>query len=59
MYVFDKKTVYDLPFNRADSEVPLTYGDVFLQNERSSRPTISSMPTPRSRRACRRARRMI
>ncbi len=34
MYLFDKKTVYDLPFNRADSEVPLTYGDVFLQNER-------------------------
>ena len=33
MYLFDKKTVYDLPFNRADSEVPLTYGDVFLQNE--------------------------
>ena len=34
MYLFDKKTVYDLPFNRADSDVPLTYGDVFLQNER-------------------------
>ncbi len=34
MYLFDKKTVYDLPFNRADSEVPLTYGDVFLQTER-------------------------
>ena len=33
MYLFDKKTVYELPFNRADSEVPLTYGDVFLQNE--------------------------
>jgi glycyl-tRNA synthetase alpha chain len=33
MYLFDKKTVYDLPFNRVDSEVPLTYGDVFLQNE--------------------------
>jgi glycyl-tRNA synthetase alpha chain len=34
MYLFDKKTVYELPYNRADSEVPLTYGDVFLQNER-------------------------
>ena len=33
MYLFDKKTVYDLPFNRTDSEVPLSYGDVFLQNE--------------------------
>ena len=33
MYLFDKKTVYELPYNRADSEVPLTYGDVFLQNE--------------------------
>src|SRR6266851_8096151 len=34
MYLFDKKSAYDLPFNRADSEVPLSYGDVFLQNER-------------------------
>lgn len=34
MYLFDKKSVYDLPYNRADSDVPLTYGDVFLQNER-------------------------
>jgi len=34
MYLFDKKSIYDLPFNRADSEVPLSYGDVFLQNER-------------------------
>jgi glycyl-tRNA synthetase alpha chain len=33
MYLFDRKTVYELPFNSADSEVPLTYGDVFLQNE--------------------------
>ena len=33
MYLFDKTTIYDLPFNRTDSEVPLTYGDVFLQNE--------------------------
>ncbi len=34
MYLFDKKSVYELPFNRADSAVPLTYGDVFLRNER-------------------------
>ena len=34
MYLFDKKSVYELPYNRADSDVPLTYGDVFLQNER-------------------------
>ena len=34
MYLFDKKSIYDLPFNRTDSDVPLTYGDVFLQNER-------------------------
>ncbi|TXL72040.1 glycine--tRNA ligase subunit alpha [Vineibacter terrae] len=34
MYLFDKKSVYELPFNRPGSEVPLTYGDVFLRNER-------------------------
>ena len=34
MYLFDKKTVYELPFNSPDSDVPLSYGDVFLQNER-------------------------
>jgi glycyl-tRNA synthetase alpha chain len=34
MYLFDKKTVYDLPYNSPSSNVPLTYGDVFLQNER-------------------------
>ncbi|MCW5737684.1 MAG: glycine--tRNA ligase subunit alpha [Enhydrobacter sp.] len=34
MYLFDKTSIYDLPFNRPDSDVPLTYGDVFLQNER-------------------------
>src|SRR6266849_1086246 len=34
MYLFDKKTVYELPFNRTDSAVPLLYGDVFLENER-------------------------
>ncbi len=33
MYLFDKKSIYELPFNRADSDVPLSYGDVFLQNE--------------------------
>ncbi|TWT04060.1 glycine--tRNA ligase subunit alpha [Reyranella sp. CPCC 100927] len=34
MYLFDKKSVYDLPFNRPDSAVPVTYGEVFLRNER-------------------------
>jgi glycyl-tRNA synthetase alpha chain len=33
MYLFDKKTVFDLPYNSPNSNVPLTYGDVFLQNE--------------------------
>ncbi len=33
MYLFDKKTVYELPYNSPASNVPLTYGDVFLQNE--------------------------
>jgi glycyl-tRNA synthetase alpha chain len=33
MYLFDKKTVFDLPYNSPGSNVPLTYGDVFLQNE--------------------------
>src|SRR5580700_7864904 len=33
MYLFDKKTVYELPYNAPSSNVPLTYGDVFLQNE--------------------------
>jgi glycyl-tRNA synthetase alpha chain len=33
MYLFDKKTVYELPYNSPKSNVPLTYGDVFLQNE--------------------------
>lgn len=34
MYVFGIDRVYDLPFNAPDSEIPLTYGDVFLENER-------------------------
>ena len=34
MYLFDKKTVYELPYNSPKSNVPLTYGDVFLQSER-------------------------
>jgi glycyl-tRNA synthetase alpha chain len=34
MYLFDKKSVYELPFNRADSPAPVSYGDVFLRNER-------------------------
>ena len=33
MYVFGVDNVYNLPFNAPDSEVPLSYGDVFLQNE--------------------------
>jgi glycyl-tRNA synthetase alpha chain len=33
MYLFDKKTMYELPYNSPSSNVPLTYGDVFLQNE--------------------------
>ena len=34
MYVFGVDRVYDLPFNDPASPVPLTYGDVFLENER-------------------------
>jgi glycyl-tRNA synthetase alpha chain len=34
MYVFGVDNVYDLPFNDPASETPLSYGDVFLQNER-------------------------
>ena len=34
MYVFGVDNVYDLPFNAPDSAAPLTYGDVFLANER-------------------------
>ncbi|HRJ01214.1 MAG TPA: glycine--tRNA ligase subunit alpha, partial [Hyphomonas sp.] len=34
MYVFGVDNVYDLPFNDPSSDVPLTYGDVFLENER-------------------------
>ena len=33
MYLFDKKTVYELPYDSPSSNVPMTYGDVFLQNE--------------------------
>jgi glycyl-tRNA synthetase alpha chain len=33
MYLFDKKSIFDLPFNSPSSDVPLTYRDVFLQNE--------------------------
>ena len=33
MYVFGVDNVYDLPFNDPASETPLSYGDVFLQNE--------------------------
>jgi glycyl-tRNA synthetase alpha chain len=34
MYVLDKENVYDLPYNDPASAVPLTYGDVFLEDER-------------------------
>ena len=34
MYVFGVDNVYDMPFNAPDSPNPLTYGDVFLENER-------------------------
>jgi glycyl-tRNA synthetase alpha chain len=34
MYVFGLDRVYDLPFNDPQSEYPLTYGDVFLENEK-------------------------
>ncbi|WP_084395866.1 glycine--tRNA ligase subunit alpha [Henriciella aquimarina] len=34
MYVFGVDNVYNLPFNDPASETPLSYGDVFLQNEK-------------------------
>ena len=34
MYVFGVDRVYDLPFNDPDSATPLTYGDIFLENEK-------------------------
>ena len=34
MYVFGVDNVYDLPFNAPDSDTPLSYGDVFIENER-------------------------
>jgi len=34
MYVLDHENVYDLPYNDPDSHTPITYGDVFLQDER-------------------------
>ncbi len=34
MYVLDKENVYDLPYNDPNSAVPLTYGDVFLEDEK-------------------------
>ena len=33
MYVFGVDNVYNLPFNDPASQTPLSYGDVFLQNE--------------------------
>jgi glycyl-tRNA synthetase alpha chain len=34
MYVLGYDRVYDMPFNDPASDTPLTYGDVFLENER-------------------------
>ena len=34
MYVLDRENVYDLPYNDPASRTPLTYGDVFLEDER-------------------------
>jgi glycyl-tRNA synthetase alpha chain len=34
MYVLDRENVYDLPFNDPDGPTPLTYGDVYLEDER-------------------------
>ena len=34
MYLFNKNSVYELPFNDPQSAVPVSYGDVFLQNEK-------------------------
>ena len=42
MYVQGVDSVYDLAFN----DEGVTYGDVFLENERSSAPIISRWPTP-------------
>ncbi len=33
MYVLDIDHVMDMPFNDPDSEIPLTYGDIFRRNE--------------------------
>jgi hypothetical protein len=42
MYVQNKDSVYDLDFN----DRGVTYGDVFLENERQMSPAISRSPTP-------------
>jgi glycyl-tRNA synthetase alpha chain len=34
MYVLDRENVYDLPYNDPGSPTPLSYGDVFLEEER-------------------------
>jgi glycyl-tRNA synthetase alpha chain len=34
MYVLDREKVYDLPYNDPASPTPLSYGDVFLRDER-------------------------
>jgi glycyl-tRNA synthetase alpha chain len=34
MYVLDRESIFDLPYNDPESATPLTYGDVFLEDER-------------------------
>jgi glycyl-tRNA synthetase alpha chain len=34
MYVLDRENVYDLPYNDPDGPAPVSYGDVFLEDER-------------------------
>jgi glycyl-tRNA synthetase alpha chain len=34
MYVLNRENVYDLPYNDPSAALPVTYGDVFLEDER-------------------------
>ena len=34
MYILEVDNVYDMPYNDPDSPMPLSYGDVFLRNEK-------------------------
>ncbi len=36
MYIQGKENVYDLAYNSPDSDIALTYGDIFLQNEQEN-----------------------